>query len=78
MQYKELVEVYEQLGKTTKKLKKAYILSRLFKKASEEDLKYLPSLLQGKVFLDYDERELGISQKLMVKIIILGTRMVDY
>ena len=69
MQYKDLVEVYGQLEKTTKKLEKTSILSKLFKKASEEDLKYLPFLLEGKIFTDYDERELGISSKLMVKII---------
>jgi len=73
MQYKNLVEVYERLEKTTKKLEKTSILSQLFIKASEDDLRYIPSLLQGKVFLDYDERELGVSTMLMVKIISSAT-----
>lgn len=73
MDYKELVEVYEDLEKTTKKLGKTYILSRIIKKASEEDLKYLPYLLQGIIFTNYDERELGVSQKLIVKVISTAT-----
>ncbi|PIN75716.1 DNA ligase [Candidatus Woesearchaeota archaeon CG10_big_fil_rev_8_21_14_0_10_37_12] len=67
MKYSSLVEVYEQLESTTKRLEKTHILSEFLKKAS--DLEHVLLLVQGKVFANWDERELGMAGRLIVKAI---------
>ena len=67
MLYSELVELYEKLEKTSKRLEKTEILSEFLKKLKKEKNKELIYLLQGKVFPDYDSRELGISEQLAIK-----------
>lgn len=67
MKYSELCKTYHELESTTKGLEKTKILSDFLGK-----IKSCPEtiyLLQGKVFPDYDERELGISWKLAIKAI---------
>jgi DNA ligase-1 len=70
MNYSSLVEVYEALGKTTKRLEKTRILSELFKKT--DDLEETVCLLNGRVFPDWDRRELGFSSRLMLKAISMS------
>ena len=67
MDYLKLVEVYEELSGTTKKLEKVDILSKFLPKLKgHEEWIYL---LRGRVFPDYDEREFGISTQLTMKAI---------
>ena len=67
MKYSELCEVYEKLGGTTKGLEKTKILSEFLGKIKNEpEIIYL---LQGRVFPDFDEREFGISEQLLIKAI---------
>ncbi len=67
MDYKEICDVYEKLESTSKGLEKTTILAEFLKKIkSNPKLIYL---LKGKVFPDYDERELGLSEKLVIKAI---------
>lgn len=67
MQYKELVDVYESLGSTTKILEKVDILKDFLPKLKgNEEWIYL---LRGRVFPGYDEREFGISGQLVIKAI---------
>lgn len=67
MRYRELVNVYIELEKTTKRLEKTRILAELLKKASSKELGYLMYLVQGRVFAHGDERKIGFSSKLMIK-----------
>ena len=67
MRYRELVEVYIELEKTTKRLEKTSILAKLLKKASSKELGYVMYLVQGRVFAAGDERKIGFSSKLMIK-----------
>lgn len=67
MQYKEFVEIYENLAGTTKKLEKTSFLAGFFKKLDKEGKKQWVYLLKGKVFADYDSREFGISHQLVIK-----------
>jgi DNA ligase 1 len=65
MNYLELCNVYEALEDTSKGLEKTSILSDFL-----EEIKEIPDyiyLLQGKVFADYDRRELGMSIQLVIK-----------
>jgi ATP-dependent DNA ligase/intein/homing endonuclease len=67
MQYSELCKVYEKLEATKKGLEKTKILSEFLSNAKKEpELIYL---LQGRIFPDYDTREIGISEQLAIKAI---------
>lgn len=67
MDYSKLVEVYEALEKTTKRLEKTKILAELFKETDE--LREVVYLLKGSVFPDWNRKELGVSSRLMLKAI---------
>jgi len=69
MQYLKLVKVYESLEKTTKRLEKTKIISDFLKEVPKEDLKYVMYMLEGKVFPDWDERKIGMSSQLILKVI---------
>ena len=73
MDYLDLVNIYEELEKTTKRLEKSDIISRLLKKASVEDLEQIMYLIQGKVFPNWDERKIGMSSKLALRAVTLAT-----
>ncbi len=69
MDYPKLVEIYQELEKTTKKLEKTKIIAEFLEKVPKDDLKNVVHLLQGKVFPDYDERKIGMSSRLILKVI---------
>ena len=69
MLYKELVEVYEQLGATTKRLEKTKILAELIKKTKKDELEIVVNLVQGMVFPAWDARKIGFSSRSMLKAI---------
>lgn len=67
MDYNKICEVYSALESTTKGLEKTEILANFLKEIRDEpELIYL---LQGRLFADYDNRELGISHQLVIKAI---------
>jgi len=67
MLYSELAEIYNELEKHNKRLEKTEILANFLEKLKKEKNKEIIYLLQGRVFPDYDERELGISEQLLIK-----------
>ncbi len=67
MLYSILVETYKELEKTTKRLEKTYLISELLKKTSTEDLETVTLLVQGNIFPTYDQREIGIASRLILK-----------
>src|SRR3989338_9018226 len=67
MEYSKLVEIYEQLNKTTKRLEKTHIISEFLKGISEDEMEYAMLLLEGRVFPNYDAREIGVASRLMLK-----------
>ncbi|MBT3984668.1 ATP-dependent DNA ligase [archaeon] len=69
MNYSKLVEVYIALEKTSKRLEKTYIISKFLKKVPKSDIGEVIYLLQGRVFAPWDERKLGMSSRLLVKVI---------
>lgn len=72
MFYKDLVEVYQNLDSTTKRLEKTDILAKFFAKVGDEDPELLPivTLLSlGRIFPTWSEEELGIGSKLLMKAI---------
>lgn len=71
MLYSEFVELYENLSKTSKRLEKVRILSEFISKL--RNLEKLSYLLKGRVFPDYDSREIGVSTQIVIKAIARAT-----
>src|SRR3989338_10442540 len=73
MHYSKLVEVYEKIEATTKRLESTYIISEFIKGVSTDDLGPTILLLEGRIFQRWDEREIGIASKTMLKAISIAT-----
>jgi len=69
MKYAELMQLYEQLESTTRRLEKAYFVSEFLKKTSADDLPHVVLLIQGRIFPAWDEREIGVAGQLVAKAI---------
>lgn len=66
MEYSNLCKIYQEISETSKRLEKTEILIEFLRNIENPDYLYL---LVGKVFPDYDSRELGISQQILLKAI---------
>ncbi len=73
MDYAELVEVYEHLEKTPARLEKIGTIAKLMRETPTDMLPRITLLLQGKVFPSWSEKEVGIADLLMVKIVSKST-----
>ena len=69
MYYEELVKVYSELEKTTKRLEKVDIISEFLKKTSKDELGMVINLLQGKVYADWEGLKSGMNERLILKVI---------
>lgn len=69
MKYSELVNLYENLSKTNKRLEKTEMISNFLKKCKNEELDQVTTLIKGKIFPDWDTTEYGISTKIILKAI---------
>ena len=82
MSYSKMVDVYEALDSTTKRLEKTSILAKFFSDIGEKNPKLLPvvTLLSlGRVFPTWSEEELGIGTKTLMKAIayVVGVKPQD-
>lgn len=74
MKYEKLVELYEAMDSTTKRLEKTAILADFLQMVGDQDTKNLPIvtlLTLGRIFPTWSEEELGIGSKLLMKAISL-------
>ena len=69
MDYSDLVDVYEKLEKTTKRLEKTHILAEFLKTVRTDSLPYVVLLLQGNVYPAVEEKKIGVAAKLVLKAI---------
>lgn len=67
MLYSELVEVYESIGKTTKRLEITRLLVDTLKSTPSDVIEKVVNLTQGKLYPDYLGIEVGIAEKLAIK-----------
>ncbi|HLD04672.1 MAG TPA: ATP-dependent DNA ligase [Candidatus Nanoarchaeia archaeon] len=72
MDYLELAKVYEQLEKTSKRLEKTFIVSEFLKSIPKDKVDQIILLLQGRVFPAWDETQLGVASKLVIKAISIA------
>ncbi|WP_297073985.1 ATP-dependent DNA ligase [Thermococcus sp.] len=73
MRYSELADLYRRLEKTTLKTLKTRFVADFLKKTPDELLEIMPYLILGKVFPDWDERELGVGEKLLIRAVSMAT-----
>ena len=69
MKYATFVEIYDSIEKTSKRLDKTYILSKLLQEAPDEDIERVTLLVQGRIFPACDQREIGLASKMVMKAI---------
>lgn len=73
MLYDKLAELYSELEKTSKNLDKTQLIADFLKKAPSKELKDIVFLIGGSVSPDYEEFEIGVGEKLVVKAIALSS-----
>ncbi len=73
MQYSKLVIIYKELEKTTKRLEKTEIIANFLKNINKDEIKDIVHLLEGKVFPEYNEKKIGMSSRLILKVISSST-----
>jgi DNA ligase-1 len=73
MQYSKLADVYDALESTTKRLGHVHIISEFLKDVSIVDLGTTILLMEGRVFPRWDEREIGMASKMMLKAISVAS-----
>ncbi|MBU2561728.1 MAG: ATP-dependent DNA ligase [Nanoarchaeota archaeon] len=67
MEYKKLVELYQRIEGTSKRLEKTFLVSEFLKDTDIDDIPKITLLLQGKVFPPFDERKLGVASRMVIK-----------
>src|SRR6266516_2826792 len=75
MNYSRLVDAYESIVKTTKRLEISRLLVDLLKQTPPQIIDKVVYLTQGKLYPDYLGIEIGIAEKLAIKCIsaVTGT-----
>jgi DNA ligase 1 len=77
MKYSHLCEIYESLEQHPSRLDKTQIIADFLAKIKHDKDKEIIYLLQGRIFPDYDERELGISEQLAIKALSKATGITE-
>ncbi len=71
MLWKDVCEVFRDIENTSKRLeKRAYFIKLIEKIKNPEDLKNICYISIGRVFPEYDNRELGVGEKLLINAIV--------
>ena len=74
MDYIKLTDYYQQLEKTPKRLEKTSIITRLLKEVKKEkDPEPTINLLRGSVFPVWEQRKIGVSEKIIIKALATST-----
>jgi len=72
MKYSKLIELYEKVSSTTKRLEKINFISEFLRELKDEDADAI-YLLMGEIYPEYDDRKIGISTQLTIKSISKAT-----
>lgn len=73
MDYLKLTECYQKLESTTKRLEKTEIISNFLRELKKEPNAIAINLLRGRIFPDWEQRKIGVSDKLVIKALSLST-----
>lgn len=72
MRYSEIVETYELIEATTKRLEMTDSLVELFRRTPKEVVRKVTYLTQGRLYPDFVEVELGMAEKLAIRAISMA------
>ena len=67
MEYSKLVEVYDGLESTSKRLEKTRIIAEFLKLVKADEMNSVMLLIEGRLFPSYDSREIGVAARLVLK-----------
>jgi len=73
MRFADVVEIYEKVEATTKRLEMTELLVGLFRATSKEDLDKVVYLTEGRVHPDYLGIELGLAEKMVIRVLAHAT-----
>src|SRR3989344_56992 len=73
MKYSQLVEIYESLEATSKRLEKTYYIAKLLGETDRDMLPKIILLLQGKIYPSWDERKIGVAARIVIKALNVAT-----
>ncbi|MFC1506219.1 ATP-dependent DNA ligase [Thermoproteota archaeon] len=73
MKYSLIVDTYEKIEATTKRLEMRDLLANLFKKTPKNIVSEVTYLTQGKLYPDYKGIEIGLAEKLIVRALSLSS-----
>jgi DNA ligase-1 len=73
MEYSTLVEVYENLSKTSKRLEKTAIIAQLLRETKTEEAGRITLLLNGRIFPEWSEEKIGVASKYVLKAIAVAS-----
>jgi DNA ligase-1 len=73
MQFATVVDVYEKIEATTKRLEMTDLLVGLFRATLKEVLDKVVYLTQGRIHPDYEGIELGLAEKMVTRVLVHAT-----
>src|SRR5437773_2447784 len=77
MQFARVVDVYEKIEATTKRLEMTELLVGLLRETPKEDLDKVVYLTQGREHPDYESIEPGLAEKMVMRVLAHATGMDD-
>lgn len=77
MKYSTLVDLYEVINHTSKRLEKTHHIADFIKKLNEDEIEHIIPLIKGRINPEWNRKELGISTKLVIKAIGIATGASD-
>jgi len=77
MQFARVVDAYEKIEATTKRLQMTELLVGLLRETPKEDLDKVVYLTQGRIHPDYEGIELGLAEKMVMRVLAHATGMDD-
>src|SRR3989475_12916031 len=73
MQFARVVEVYDRIEATTKRLEMTNLLVGLLRATPPADLDEVVYLTQGRIHPDYMGIELGLAEKMVIRVLAYAT-----
>ncbi len=77
MKYSKLVDLYEVINSTSKRLEKTHMIADFIKKLDVNEIEHIIPLIKGRINPEWNRKELGISTKLVIKAINIATGASD-
>src|SRR5437899_6932438 len=77
MQFARVVDAYEKIEATTKRLEMTELLVGLLRETPKEDLDKIVYLTQGQIRPDYEGVELGLAEKMVMRVLAHATGLGD-